>query len=358
MSELLYSPVTLRGLTLHNRVVMAPMTRSRAIDNVPNELMATYYAQRAGAGLIITEGTAPSPNGLGYARIPGLYDAAQVAGWRLVTDAVHAAGSKIFVQLMHTGRVSHPLNMPAGARIVAPSAIALEGTMYTDAQGMVAYPAPEALDEAGIQAAIHEYVHASALAIEAGFDGVELHGANGYLIDQFLNTASNHREDQWGGSIENRARFALAVTEAVIARIGADKVGIRLSPYGVFSGMTPDPDMDALFTHLAGALGKLGILYLHTVDHSSMGAPPVPAALKDAMRQAFGGTVVLSGGYDAARAEADLEAGRGELVAFGRPYLSNPNLVEKLRTGAALTPPDFSSFYSPGPKGYTDYPLD
>lgn len=358
MSDLLYSPVTLRGLSLQNRVVMAPMTRSRAPGNVPNALMATYYAQRAGAGLIITEGTAPSPNGLGYARIPGLYSAEQVAGWRAVTDAVHAAGGKIFVQLMHTGRVSHPLNMPEGARIVAPSAIALDGQMYTDAAGMQAYPAPEEMSEADIADAIGEFAHSAASAIAAGFDGVELHGANGYLIDQFLNAASNHRTDRWGGSVENRARFALAVTEAVIARIGADKVGIRLSPYGAFNGMTPDAELDALYTRLAAELGKLGILYLHTVDHSSMGAPPVPVALTDAMRQAFGGLVVLSGGYDAARAEADLAAGRGALVAFGRPFLANPSLVDKLRAGAPLRAPDFSTFYTPGEQGYTDYPLD
>ena len=358
MSELLYSPVTLRGLSLHNRVVMAPMTRSRALGNQPSALMATYYAQRAEAGLIITEGTSPAPEGLGYARIPGLFSADHVAGWRLTTDAVHAAGSRIFVQLMHTGRVGHPANLPAGARVLAPSAIAAPGAMYTDAEGMQPHPTPEAMSEADIHAAIEGFAHSAALAIEAGFDGVELHGANGYLIDQFLNAASNHRQDGWGGSVQGRARFALEVAAAVAARIGPERTGIRLSPYGAFNGMVPDAEMDALYLHLAAELGKLGLLYVHIVDHSSMGAPPVPSELKDGIRQAFGGVIILSGGYDGSRAEADLQAGKGELVAFGRPFLSNPRLVSKLKRGAALLPPDFGTFYTPGEKGYTDFPLD
>lgn len=358
MSNLLYSPTTLGTLHLNNRVVMAPMTRSRAIGNVPNALMATYYAQRAEAGLLITEGTAPSPNGLGYARIPGIFNDEQLAGWRLVTDAVHAAGSRIFVQLMHTGRVSHPLNMPPGARVVAPSAVACPGTMYTDSQGMQPHPAPEALDEAGILQAIGEFVHASKLAIAAGFDGVELHGANGYLIDQFLNVASNQRADRWGGAVENRARFAVEVARAVAGAIGPERVGIRLSPYGVFSGMTPDPEMPALYRHLAEAFSALGLVYVHLVDHSAMGAPPVPDAVKADIRAAFSGALILSGGYDAARAERDLAEKRGDLVAFGRPFISNPRLVSKLKEHSPLRPPDFSSFYTPGEQGYTDYPLD
>lgn len=357
MSELLYSPITLGSLSLKNRVVMAPMTRSRAIHNLPNALMATYYAQRAEAGLIITEGTAPSPNGLGYARIPGLFSHAQMEGWKQVTDAVHAAGSRIFVQLMHTGRVSHPLNMAPGARVVAPSAVALQGTMYTDAQGPQPYPVPEEMSEADIEQAIGEYVHASKLAMEAGFDGVELHGANGYLIDQFLNTASNKRGDAWGGSVAGRTRFAKRVAAAVAAAIGGDKVGIRVSPFGAFSGMEADPEMPALYADLAAALGEIGLLYIHIVDHSAMGAPPVPAEVKQSIRDAFGRAIILSGGYDAARAEADLQAGRGELVAFGRPFISNPRLVSKMRAGEALAGPDFGTFYTPGEKGYTDYPL-
>lgn len=358
MTELLFSPTKLGDIDLQNRVVMAPMTRSRAIDNVPNELMATYYGQRGEAGLIITEGTAPSPSGLGYARIPGIYSDAQVAGWREVTAAAHAGGAKIFVQLMHTGRVGHPANLPAGGRIVAPSAIAAPGTMYTDSQGPQPHPVPEVMTEADIEQAIGEFEHAAAQAIAAGFDGVELHGANGYLIEQFLNTASNQRTDRWGGTIEGRSRFALEVARRVAARIGAGRLGIRLSPFGVFGGMVPDPDTTALYLHLARELSALGLVYLHLVDHSAMGTPPVPDEFKAELRAAFRGTLILSGGYDAARAEADLQAGRGDLVAFGRPFLSNPRLVTKMRTGQPLLPPDFPTFYTPGPKGYTDFPLE
>lgn len=358
MTALLYTPTKLGDLDLNNRVVMAPMTRSRALGNVANALMATYYGQRAEAGLIVTEGTSPGPDGLGYARIPGLFAAEHVAGWRLVTDAVHAGGGKIFVQLMHTGRVGHPHNLPAGARIVAPSPIAAPGTMWTDQEGAQPHPVPIEMTQADIARAIDEFAESAALAIEAGFDGVELHGANGYLIDQFLNTASNRRGDEWGGTIANRARFALAVARAVADRIGAGRVGIRLSPHGVFGGMVDDPETDALFLELARGLSALGLAYIHLVDHSAMGAPPVPAELKAGIRAAFRGRVVLSGGYDAARAEADLAAGRGDLVAFGRPFLANPRLVSRLRAGLPLAHPDPATFYTPGERGYTDYPVE
>ncbi|MCB9779502.1 MAG: alkene reductase [Alphaproteobacteria bacterium] len=353
--SLLFSSADVGALSLKNRVVMAPMTRSRSIGNVPGELVATYYGQRAGAGLIITEGTSPSPDGLGYARIPGIYSDAQVDGWRAVADAVHAEGARIFVQLMHTGRVAHPANMPEGARVVGPSAVAAPGEMWTDSQGMQPHPVPHALTETEIEATIDGYVLAARQARRAGIDGVELHGANGYLIDQFLNVASNQRTDGWGGTIQGRARFAVEVARRVADAIGADRVGIRLSPYGVFNGMTPSADEHELFAHLAAALGDLGLAYVHIVDHSAMGAPPVSDAVKDAIRDGFDGPVILSGGYDAARAEADLAAGKGALVAFGRPFISNPDLVEKLASGAALTAPDPSTFYTPGPQGYTDY---
>lgn len=359
MTTSLFSTFQLGPVTLQNRVVMAPMTRSRSIGNVPGDLVAEYYGQRAGAGLIITEGTSPSAHGLGYARIPGIFSQAQAEGWAKVAQAVHAKGGAVFVQLMHTGRVGHPANLPEGARMLAPSAVAAPGQMWTDTQGMQEHPAPEAMTEAQIEATIEEYVHASKLAIQAGLDGVELHSANGYLMDQFLNVASNQRTDAWGGSVENRARFTLEVARRVAAAIGAGRVGVRVSPYGVFNGMTPDPEMDALYAHLATELGKLGLAYIHVVDHSAMGAPPVPASIKATIRQNFGGTYILSGGYtDAARAQADLDANLGELVAFGRPFISNPNLVEKLKAGAELRAPDFSTFYTPGEKGYTDYPQD
>jgi N-ethylmaleimide reductase len=356
MSDLLFTSYRLGRIELRNRIVMSPMTRSRSIGNVPGELVATYYAQRAEAGLIVTEGASPSPDGLGYSRIPGLFDGAHVQGWSRVTRAVHDAGSRIFVQLMHTGRVGHPLNLPEGARVLGPSAIAAPGTMWTDQQGPQPHPDPVPMSEADIEKAIGEYARAAGLAIEAGFDGVELHGANGYLIDQFLNTASNTRTDRWGGSLENRQRFALEVARRAATAIGGDRVGIRLSPYGAFNGMSPAAD-DALYEGLAEELGKLGLAYVHLVDHSSMGAPAVKDEIKRSIHQRFGGTLILSGGYDRARAEHDLAEKHAELIAFGRPFISNPKLCSKLRAGDALLAADPSTFYTPGEKGYTDYPV-
>jgi N-ethylmaleimide reductase len=347
---------SLGPITLQNRAVMAPMTRSRAIGNVPNELMAEYYGQRAGAGLIITEGTSPSPNGLGYARIPGLFNAAQVEGWRKVTKAVHDKGGRIFVQLMHVGRIGHPLNLPEGAELVGPSGDAAPGEMYTDQEGPQPHPAPREMTAEDIQTAIGEYVQSAKLAIEAGFDGVELHGANGYLIEQFLNPAVNKRTDAWGGSAEGRNRFAIEVAKSVAEAIGKDRVGIRISPHGVFNGTGPFDGLDEQYTALAKAFGEIGLVYVHVVDHSAMGAPPVPDATKDGIREAFGGTIILSGGYDAARAEADLAAKKGELVAFGRPFLANPDLLERYEADAPLNEGNHDTFYTPGPEGYTDYP--
>lgn len=356
MTTKLFEPATLGPLTLRNRVVMAPMTRCRAdTDHVPTDLMATYYAQRATAGLIITEGASPSPNGLGYARIPGLFTKAQADAWRKVTSAVHAKGGHLFVQLMHTGRVSHPLNMTAGTRILSASAVGLSGAMWTDQKQMQPYPVPSPMTEADLCQVVGEYAASAALAIEAGFDGVEIHGANGYLVDQFLNTATNKRTDGWGGSIQNRARFAIEVAKAVVARIGGGRTGIRISPFGVFNDMTPDADMEALYVHLAGELSKLGLAYIHIVDHSAQGAPALPAGIKEKIRGAFRGAIILSGGYDRAKAESDLAAGKGELVAFGRPFLSNPDLVARMQKGVALAQPDPNKFYTPGPEGYTDY---
>lgn len=355
MSKTLFTPASLGKMQLKNRIVMSPMTRSRAIGNVPNELMAKYYSMRANAGLIITEGTSPSPNGLGYARIPGMYSDAQVQGWHRVTDGVHTAGGRIFVQLMHTGRVSHPANMPAESRVLAPSAIVAPGEMWTDSNGMQPHPVPSAMSETDIAQAIAEYAHAAKRAIEAGFDGIELHGANGYLIDQFLNTASNQRTDRWGGGIENRIRFAVEVAKACADAIGAERVGMRISPYGVFNGAVPDAKMDEMYLRLIEELNTVGLVYIHIVDHSSMGAPPVDAELKAKIRANFKGKYILSGGYDLARANADLDANRGDFVAFGRPFLANPDLVQKLQSGTALAAPDPATFYTPGEKGYTDY---
>lgn len=355
MSSTLFTPTQLGSLSLKNRIVMAPLTRSRAIGNLPNALMEQYYRLRAGAGLIITEGTSPSPNGLGYARIPGLFNEEQVQAWRGVTEGVHQAGGRIFVQLMHTGRVSHPANLPAGARVLAPSAVAVPGEMWTDAEGMQPHPVPREMSEADIAQSIAEYAASAKLAMQAGFDGIELHAANGYLIDQFLNTASNQRNDRWGGTVDNRIRFAVEVAKASVAAIGAERVGMRISPYGVFNAQLPDAEMDDLYLRLVDELNGLGLLYIHIVDHSAMGAPEVSPELKAKIRTAFKGQYILSGGYDVARANADLDAQRGDLVAFGRPFISNPDLVAKLRSGQALVAPDFATFYTPGEKGYTDY---
>jgi N-ethylmaleimide reductase len=352
----LFSNALLRTLAVQNRLVMSPMTRNRAIDNIPNALMAQYYAQRAAVGLIITEGTSPSPNGLGYARIPGMFSPAQVEGWQRVVSGVHAGGARMFVQLMHCGRIAHALNLPAGARVLAPSAVSAAGEMYTDAKGMQPNAVPEAMTEADISATIAEYRQAAVNAVSAGFDGVELHGANGYLLEQFIRPTSNLRTDRYGGGIENRARFVLEVADAVIAAIGKDRLGIRLSPFGVFNDMPLYAAMESDYTYLANQLDARGLLYIHLVDHSSMGAPPVPESIRAMLRRLRQCALILSGGYDLRRAESDLAAGNCDLVAVGRPILANPDLLRRWQTGAALNTPDPSTFYTPGPKGYTDYP--
>jgi N-ethylmaleimide reductase len=355
MSQL-FSKAILGTLTLQNHLVMAPMTRNRATGNIPNELMAEYYAQRGSAGLIITEGTSPSPNGLGYPRIPGIFTAAQIEGWKLVTEAAHAKGAKIFIQFMHCGRVGHALNLPTGARLLGPSAVAATGEMYTDAEGMKPNGMPQAMTEADIKTAINEFAQCAKNAETAGFDGIELHGANGYLLEQFLRPNSNQRTDRYGGSIENRARFVLEVADAAIKAIGKDKVGIRLSPFGVFNDMPLYDALEADYTYLAQQFNMQGLAYIHLVDHSPMGAPPVPDSIKKMFRSVFKGKLILSGGYDAARAESDLAAGKCDLIAVGRPFLANPDLITRWKTGAAVNEPDMNTFYTPGPKGYTDYP--
>ncbi|HXD44836.1 MAG TPA: alkene reductase [Pseudolabrys sp.] len=352
----LFSPARLGPLNLQNHLVIAPMTRSRATANVPNDLMVEYYAQRASAGLIVTEGTSPSPNGLGYPRIPGIFSDAQVAGWKKITAAVHARGARIFLQAMHTGRITHPLNLPGGAEVVAPSAIAAAGQMYTDAEGMKDLVTPRAMTEADIKHAVAEFAQAAKNAVAAGFDGIELHAANGYLLEQFIRPNSNTRTDRYGGTIENRARFVLEVVEAACAAIGKDKVGIRLSPFGVFNDMPAYPEMAADYAFLARALDEKGLVYIHLVDHAALGAPPVPEDIKAVYRKSFKRTLILSGGYDAARAEADLQAGNADLIAVGRPFLANPDLVARWKEGLSVNEPDMATFYTPGAKGYTDYP--
>ena len=354
---MLFDPIQIRSLTLSNRTVMSPMTRSRALGNLPNALMATYYGQRASAGLIVTEGVSPSPNGLGYARIPGLFNDAQAQAWKAITEAVHARGGRIVVQLMHTGRVTHIANLPAGAEVLGPMDGVCPGQMWTDSQQMQPHSPARAMTAQDIQRTVDEYAQACRLAMQAGFDGVELHAANGYLIEQFLNANVNQRADDWGGSIAARNRFALEVVRACAAAIGADKVGIRLSPHGAFNATGAFPETDAQFEALVGELSALGLLYVHLLDHSAMGAPPVPAALKQRLRQTFKGPFILAGGFDAATAEAALQAGQADLIAFGRPFLANPDLVQRMKTGAALNAPDMATFYTADAKGYTDYPM-
>lgn len=354
---MLFDSLSTPKLSTRNRLVMSPMTRNRAVDaNTPNALMASYYGQRASAGLIVTEGVSPSPNGLGYPRIPGSFNAAQREGWAAVAQAVHAQGGKIFMQLMHTGRIGHVANLPAGAEVLGPMGTAAPGEIYTDAQGMQAHSTPRAMTEADIAAAVAEYAHAAKLAIEAGFDGVELHAANGYLIEQFLNANVNQRSDGYGGSAAARNRFALEVARATVAAVGAERVGIRLSPYGAFNSTGHYPEQEAQTLALVGELSALGLAYLHVLDHSAMGAPAVPAAYKAQLRAAFKGVFILAGGFDRDGAEAALQAGQADLIAFGRPFLANPDLPARYQAGAALNAVDMATFYTPGPQGYTDYP--
>ncbi len=353
----LFTSEKLGSVEVKNRIVMAPMTRCRAIGNIPNELMAEYYKQRSGAGLIITEGTSPSPNGLGYARIPGIFNEQQVNDWKMTTSAVHELGGKIFVQLMHTGRISHPLNMPSGAQILSPSAVKAAGQMWTDSKQMQDFPVPTAMTPEDLSRTKTEYVSAALNALDAGFDGVELHGANGYLLEQFLSPVSNIRKDSYGGNIENRCRFVIEVADVVAESIGKDKTAIRLSPYGVASDMPPYPEIDATYKYLSEKLNNLGIAYIHLVDHSSMGSPVVPMELKKQVRNIFKNTIILSGGYDKERAEADIETGLGDLIAFGRPFIINPDFVERLRNDWPLEQNlNMDAFYSADEKGYSDYP--
>lgn len=354
---MLFEPFVLGRITLRNRLVMAPMTRNRATaDHIPTAIMATYYAQRATMGLIVTEGVAPSADGVGYARIPGLYNAEQVAAWKPITKAVHDAGGHIFAQLMHTGRASHVANMPAGARVISAMAVALPEPIFTDSQGPLPASPPHALTTDEVGGVVQDFAAAARHAIDAGFDGVELHAANGYLIEQFLNANLNTRSDVYGGSAANRNRFALEVAYATAEAIGADRVGIRISPHGAFNTMGAFEGVDEQFIALATDLGALKLAYLHLVNHAAMGAPALPAALPLQLKAAFGGPFIASGGLDRASADALLMSGDADLVAFGRPALANPDLAERLRTGAPLNAPDYTTLYTPGEQGYTDYP--
>jgi N-ethylmaleimide reductase len=367
MADILFEPYSLGPCTLKNRLVMAPLTRSRAKQpgNIPTHLNALYYAQRASAGLIISEATQVSQQGQGYAWTPGIHTPEQVAGWRLVTDAVHAAGGLIFMQLWHVGRISHPALQPDGQLPVAPSAIAPSGMAFiANEKGegeLVPFVTPRALATEEIPHIVEQYVHGAKNALAAGFDGIEIHSANGYLLDQFLNSTTNKRTDAYGGSVENRSRLLMDVVEAVSAVWGAERVGVRLSPLGTFNDMG-DENPEALFGYVAEGLNRFGLAYLHVVEpdisgNSTLESPdPRGREMMSLIRAQYRGRLIVCGGYDHAKAEAALNEQRADLIAFGRLFLANPDLPERFREGAPLNQPDEATFYGGGAKGYLDYP--
>jgi len=340
-------------LELKNHIVMAPMTRSRAVDNLPNPLMVEYYGQRTGAGLIITEGTAPSPEALGYPRIPGIFNIEQTRAWKPVTEKVHRGGSKIFMQLMHTGRIGHTDNLPDGVFLVGTSDIKATGQIFTDNKGLQDYSLPVPLSVKGIQIIIDDYVKAAQNAMAAGFDGVEIHGANGYLLEQFLNPNVNNRTDEYGGNIKNRSRLTLQVVQAVADAIGQEKVGIRFSPFSELGDLAQygEEETHNTYERLAQKLDKIQIAYIHVAANAS-----IPEKTFQAIRGEFSGTIILSNGLTPETGEEALHAGFADLVAFGRSFLSNPDFVERIQTSATLNPVDYETLYTPGSKGYTDYP--
>jgi N-ethylmaleimide reductase len=346
----LFLPYQLGDIELANRLVMAPMTRSRAVErNVPNPIAATYYAQRASAGLIITEATQVSPQGVGYIRTPGVHSAEQVVGWSRITDAVHRADGKIFLQLWHVGRISHP-DFQGGALPVAPSAIAAQGQVFT-AKGPQQMVTPRALALAELPGIVEQFRRGAENAKSAGFDGVELHGANGYLLDQFTRDGSNTRTDDYGGAVENRARLPLEVTKAVIDVWGADRVGYRVSPNGVFNSMSDSNPIET-FSYLAEQLNKLGIVYLHVVDPFADGAKRISPVL----RRKFDRSYIVNGGFDLDSANAAIRSGEADLVAFGTRFLANPDLPQRYRIEVPLNVADQATFYAGEDKGFTDYP--
>ena len=352
----LFSPVKLGSMHLSNRIVMAPLTRNRAGEHgVPQPLNVTYYEQRASAGLIVTEATPISAMAHGYPALPGIYTDAQVAGWKKITDAVHAKGGKIVIQLWHVGRISHPTLLPDGALPVAPSAIKPAGKAFTY-QGLVDYVEPRALDANELSSIVADYVHATKSALAAGFDGVEIHAANGYLLDQFLRDGTNQRTDQYGGSFENRARFLLEVTKAVVDVAGSDKVGVRISPVNPFNDMK-DSNPQALFNFVTESLNQFNLAYLHVVEGGIHGGGIADPFDFDALRKLFKGPYMANLAYDKARGNAVVASGHADVVAYGVPFIANPDLVERFRTDAPLNEADSSTFYGGTEKGYTDYPF-
>jgi len=354
----LFTPLNLGSLALPNRIFMAPLTRCRASEgHIPNDLNAEYYSQRAAAGLIISEATSVSPCGYGYPNTPGIHTKEQVGGWKKVTEAVHAKGGHIYLQLWHVGRISHPAYQQDGVKPVAPSAIKPKGQVFTGST-MEEYVTPRALETDEMPGFISEYVYGADLAKEAGFDGVEIHNANGYLLDQFLRTGTNMRGDRYGGTVQNRARLTLEVTEAVVGVWGADRVGIRFSPAGIFNDMHDNNPLET-FGHVLSELNRFGLAYAHitkvTAQDIAHGA--VEGVGPKELRPYWRGKVVSAGGFTLDSGNAALAEGWADAIAFGVPFLSNPDLTERLRRRAPLNTPDESTFYASGPKGYTDYPF-
>ncbi len=355
MTKDLFSPVTLGSIALKNRIVMAPLTRNRAgEDAVPQPINVTYYEQRASAGLIVTEATPISSMAHGYPALPGIYTDAQVSGWKKVTDAVHAKGGKIVIQLWHVGRISHPSLLPNNALPVAPSAIKPAGKAFTY-QGLVDYVEPRTLDASELPAIVQDYVHATKSAMAAGFDGVEIHAANGYLLDQFLRDGSNHRTDQYGGSYENRARLLMEVTRAVVEVIGSDKVGVRLSPVNPFNDMK-DSNPQGIFYYVANALSTFDLAYLHAVEGGIHGGGEADPFDFSAFRKMFKGAYMANLSYDKARGNAAIANGHADVVAYGVPFIANPDLVARFEHDAPLNEADSKTFYGGTEKGYIDYP--
>jgi N-ethylmaleimide reductase len=353
----LLEPYNWRSFQLKNRMVMAPMTRGRAVaGNVPNPAAAQYYAERASAGLIVTEATQVSPQGIGYVRTPGIHSAEQVEGWRKVTESVHQAGGRIFLQIFHVGRISHP-DFHNGELPVAPSAIKADGEVFTYS-GKKPMETPRALETREIAGIIEQFRQGAANAKKAGFDGIEIHGANGYLLDQFLRDGTNLRTDAYGGDIDNRLRLPLEVTEAVIDVWGADRVGYRISPNSRFNSMSDSNPLDT-FSHLTRELSMKNIAYLHVVEGSSGLSAPPPEGLRltPLLRKLFEGTYVVNDGYDRESAERIIEQNLTDLVSFGIPFLANPDLPRRFATGALLNKADMATLYTGDEKGYVDYPI-
>lgn len=361
-SHTLFQPFTANGLELKNRIVMAPMTRSRAINNLPNYMMEKYYAQRATAGLIISEGISPSPNGLGYPRVPGIFNKEQTQAWKVVTDAVHNNGGQIFAQLNHIGRVGSSLNLPEGATLMGPSAIRADMDIWSDKQGLVKVDMPYAMSTTDINNTINEYVTAARNALEAGFDGIEVHSANGYLLEQFLNPAVNIRTDQYGGSIENRSRFVVELVQALAEAVGPSRLGIRFSPYNTLAGMPHYDELYNTYVYLASQMQHAGILYIHLVDAVSRLSLP-GQHLRDAIdklfleiRATFSGILIVNGVYTKERAIQAINSSQADLVSFATAFIANPDLPFRLENDIPLSEPDRTTFYSPTAVGYSDYP--